>query len=82
MRSALLVGGPFDGMVTDVADQLPPYWLLPFDADSRTTVRRPDKVGSAPAMRCWQTVTYRLLVMNWGDVHTQVVIYIFVEVSK
>lgn len=84
MKTALLIGGPFDMHTTPVTDELPPYWRLPYGAaDTPLAAPLNDVLNSRPIQQPWLIATYERQNMHWPEgVQTSAVVYTFREVQK
>lgn len=82
MKEVLLIGGPFDGQVTDVTDDLPPYWRVVHRTAPLTIVRGPRKAHGPEPMLSFEAALYRREVIHGWSTPTKVNFYEFVEVEK
>jgi hypothetical protein len=77
VRPVVLIGGPYDGMTTDVTDDLPYAWRIIVADANRPLVSALRSATEPPAYEYdWKVALYRKVNMQWGA-DTKVVLYTF-----
>lgn len=82
MKPVLLIGGPYDGRMTDVTDDLPVFWRILDALANKPLVRAAPRLADRLPDECPVVHhTYMRQAISWG-VESQVEVYTYSGVDR